>query len=249
MFGYIYKTTNKINGKIYIGQKKSNIFLDNTYHGSGLYLLRAIEKYGKENFETHLLEWCETKKELDERERYWIDSLNTRDPNIGYNIAKGGEGSNGGGFKGKKHSEETKEKIRNSVHLYNEKYRKGKKMVDLFPRYVNGMKGKTSKNKGCIKIYNQELDIIKYIKKEDCVSKYKGFVIGDRPKHLRLKNLDYTKNPEYLKRLSERFRGTHFIHNDEYRICRRVLENEVDNYLKQGWKLGRVIYKNMYKNM
>lgn len=56
MFGYIYKTTNKVDGKIYIGQKKSDRFLENTYHGSGLYLLRAMKKYGKENFETCLIE-------------------------------------------------------------------------------------------------------------------------------------------------------------------------------------------------
>lgn len=45
----IYKTTNKINGKIYIGQtsKDENVF----YLGSGKTLLKAVKKYGKDNFD------------------------------------------------------------------------------------------------------------------------------------------------------------------------------------------------------
>ena len=45
----IYKTENKINGKIYIGKHITNTIGDN-YLGSGIYLLNAIKKYGKENF-------------------------------------------------------------------------------------------------------------------------------------------------------------------------------------------------------
>lgn len=43
----IYKTTNKINGKIYIGRYCGN---RSSYLGSGSYLKRAIRKYGKDNF-------------------------------------------------------------------------------------------------------------------------------------------------------------------------------------------------------
>ena len=46
MFGYIYKTTNLINNKIYIGQHKSEKFEPNKYIGSGVVLLKAINKYG-----------------------------------------------------------------------------------------------------------------------------------------------------------------------------------------------------------
>ena len=45
MYGYIYKTTNLINGKIYIGQHKSEEY-DSSYYGSGKLIRRAIEKYG-----------------------------------------------------------------------------------------------------------------------------------------------------------------------------------------------------------
>ena len=47
MYGYIYKTTNLVNGKIYIGQHKSNTF-DTNYYGSGTILNKAIQKINDE---------------------------------------------------------------------------------------------------------------------------------------------------------------------------------------------------------
>lgn len=89
MYGYVYITYNKINGKIYIGQRKGQY--DETYLGSGKYLKNAIRKYGKENFENYIIEWCETYQDLNEREIYWIAKYNcTSKNNFGYNIAAGG---------------------------------------------------------------------------------------------------------------------------------------------------------------
>ena len=81
----IYKTTNLVNGKIYIGQDSKN---NADYLGSGLILSRAINKYGIENFKKTVIETCDTKKELNECEIYWIDKLSAT--TIGYNIALGG---------------------------------------------------------------------------------------------------------------------------------------------------------------
>jgi len=49
MYGYIYKTTNIVNGRQYIGQHMSELF-DENYKGSGKALLEAINKYGWDNF-------------------------------------------------------------------------------------------------------------------------------------------------------------------------------------------------------
>ena len=89
MFGYVYKTTNLVNGKIYIGQHKSTAF-DDTYYGSGYILKEALQKYGKENFSIDVLEWCSNRDILDEREIYWITQYNTTDKYVGYNISNGG---------------------------------------------------------------------------------------------------------------------------------------------------------------
>ena len=48
-YSFIYKTTNLINGKIYIGQHTTDNINDR-YLGSGVYFLRAVKKYGKKNF-------------------------------------------------------------------------------------------------------------------------------------------------------------------------------------------------------
>lgn len=83
----IYKTTNLINGKFYIGQDSNN---DNSYLGSGLLIGKAIKKYGKQNFSKEILEYCETKEQLNEREKFWIDALSAT--TLGYNISFGGTG-------------------------------------------------------------------------------------------------------------------------------------------------------------
>lgn len=95
----IYKTTNIINGKFYIGQDSKN---DPNYLGSGLLLNRAIEKYGIENFKKEILEVCENKKHLNEREIYWIKETKAKE--LGYNIADGGHGGN-------TYTEETKQRV------------------------------------------------------------------------------------------------------------------------------------------
>ena len=55
-YGYIYKTTNLVNNKIYIGQKTSKKFLGESYLGSGKLLSKAVKKYGHNNFTVELLE-------------------------------------------------------------------------------------------------------------------------------------------------------------------------------------------------
>ena len=92
MYGYIYKTTNLINGKIYIGQHKAQTF-DPYYFGSGYILKEAFKKYKPKriNFKCEVLEWCE-KNTISEREKYWISFYDTKNPAIGYNISDGGQG-------------------------------------------------------------------------------------------------------------------------------------------------------------
>ncbi|XWX34417.1 homing endonuclease [Staphylococcus phage PG-2021_5] len=94
MFGYIYKTTNNINGKIYIGKKHSSSFIKG-YYGSGKLINRAIDKYGIENFSVEIIEECETLEELNLKEKYYIKHLESNYKlGKGYNIASGGDGGN-----------------------------------------------------------------------------------------------------------------------------------------------------------
>ena len=87
---YIYKITNKVNGKVYIGQSIRPIeqrfqrhINDAVNNILDTHFARAIRKYGKENFYVELVETCNNQTELNLREQYWIrkyDSINN-----GYN--------------------------------------------------------------------------------------------------------------------------------------------------------------------
>lgn len=94
----VYKATNKINGKIYVGKtynfekrKKEHIYdIDN-----GLPFHKALKKYGVDNFEWEIIDTGITEEEIIEKEIYWIKELNSciHFPNSnGYNITLGGEG-------------------------------------------------------------------------------------------------------------------------------------------------------------
>jgi len=87
---FIYQTTNKINGKIYVG-KHETYDLNDGYLGSGKYLNRAIEKYGIENFERKILFFCESHDELSAKEAEIVneDFVARKDT---YNIKVGGDG-------------------------------------------------------------------------------------------------------------------------------------------------------------
>lgn len=85
----IYKTTNLINGTIYIGQTKRTT---HSYIGSGYALKRAIKKYGKENFKRNNLQYCGNKQEADILEKYWIAFFRKSPGWQLYNIADGGQG-------------------------------------------------------------------------------------------------------------------------------------------------------------
>lgn len=109
----IYKTTNIINNKIYIGQDSKN---NPKYLGSGTILNHAIKKYGKENFKKEILEYCTDKIDMDKKERYWIETLNSRDRKIGYNITKGGDGCLGCTNKGIIFTKEHRDNISKNHH-------------------------------------------------------------------------------------------------------------------------------------
>lgn len=85
----VYKTTNLINGKWYIGKDET----DRSYYlGSGKALANAIKKYGKESFEKVIIEECNSREELNSREAYWIKATNAQKNCMSYNIGAGGIG-------------------------------------------------------------------------------------------------------------------------------------------------------------
>jgi hypothetical protein len=87
---YIYKTTNLINGKYYYGMHCTDN-LNDGYIGSGTILKRSINKHGKENFKTEILEFLPSKEMLIKREKDIINEEVLNDPNS-MNLQHGGGG-------------------------------------------------------------------------------------------------------------------------------------------------------------
>lgn len=133
--GVIYKTTNLINNKIYIGKDKYN---NPNYLGSGLLLNKAMKLYGKENFKKEILEKCNTLVILNEKETYWIKTLNSTDRTIGYNIATGGLG---GDTFSKKTDEEKEIYRKNISYVVNTKIKRTENYKNRGPKISKSKKG------------------------------------------------------------------------------------------------------------
>lgn len=91
--GLIYKITNLINKKIYIGQTiRSFIERINDYkNGLGNdYLNNSINKYGFDNFKFEIIDTASSIDELNEKEIFYIKEFDSTNKNIGYNIESGG---------------------------------------------------------------------------------------------------------------------------------------------------------------
>ena len=126
----IYKATNLINNKCYIGQTKHTLdkrIIEHTKYdlNDNYYFHNALKKYRIENFKWTILEICFNQEELNEKEKWYIKHFNSFGKN-GYNLNEGGKGNSGyiaseetkkkmsESGKGRIFSEETKRKISES---------------------------------------------------------------------------------------------------------------------------------------
>jgi group I intron endonuclease len=152
----IYLLTNKINGKVYIGQTwlslKERAGKEGHHYKECIYLYNAIEKYGWSNFEYKILAIEFSQTNANDTEDFFIEEYNSRNTNLGYNIRGGGStgrlseetkqklsilnsGENNYFF-GKTHSEEAKQAISENTKnnhengLYANKNEKQKKFTD-----------------------------------------------------------------------------------------------------------------------
>jgi group I intron endonuclease len=144
--GFIYKITNKISGKCYIGvtiekdpQQRWNAHIRTMKNNKGCPALKdAMKKYGVENFKFEVIIMC-FDEDVYRYEKEYIKKYNSMIPN-GYNILEGGQ--RGGGFKGKHHTPEAiarmmencrkfREANPNHFETYREKLKKSMEKVNL----------------------------------------------------------------------------------------------------------------------
>lgn len=92
MHHYVYRITNTVNGKQYIGQHSSEkSFHEDYYYGSGTLILKALKKYGRSNFTKEIIGEYDTKEEALEVEFDEIEKAKAYDNPNYYNISKGGQ--------------------------------------------------------------------------------------------------------------------------------------------------------------
>lgn len=261
MYGYIYETTNLINGKKYIGQKKSDKFLGNKYLGSGKYLKQAVRKYGENSFNVKLLEKCSSEEELNQKEIYWINVYRNNNI-ILYNICDGGHYrfyNTGHVFsnehrekiskahKGKKLSEETKIKI--------SKAQKGKKLSEETRTKMSiSQKNRPKDNRGNTiskalighKVSKETRDKISQSQKtrfsnpevrrkqSEASKKMMTFEVREKiSKKCRGKKLSNKNKIIISKAMTGRKHITDGVNNKFIKL------EELDRYLSNGWKLGQ----------
>lgn len=150
IFYGIYKITNLVNGKMYIGKHQTDN-IDDNYFGSGKILKYALQKYGKHNFRREWIMFCENAEEMDMAERMFVDETWILRSDT-YNLCKGGEGGHTWSgchpMLGKKHTESARKKI--SLSSSGEKnHNFGKKVsVETRNKISKARTGQPSKFKG-----------------------------------------------------------------------------------------------------
>lgn len=133
---YIYKTTNILNGKYYIGMHKT-LNLEDGYLGSGNLLKKSIEKYGKSNFKKEILEVCISFEEMKEKEALHVHEELLKDP-LCLNLRCGGVG----GF--------TKESHNKSQQTLKQRLKNDPALVEYY-REAGSMRLKINRENGLFK--------------------------------------------------------------------------------------------------
>ena len=216
--GFIYITTNLINGKQYIGQTIRSLQKRRNCHftdikRTNLPFHNALKKYGKENFRWVSFE-CPIEN-LDYSEVLLIKELNTLKPN-GYNLTEGGKG-----VRGWHHTEKTKEKLSNinKDKIFSEEHKN------------NISKGK----RGCI-AWNKGIPWIEEIKQK---------IRDNQPDQSGANNNFYGKNHSIKSK--EKNRIAHLNkYNGEDNPSSKLTESQVKiikKYLKEGFLKGTEIAK------
>lgn len=215
-FFTLYRTTNNIDGKIYIGIHKTND-LDDGYMGSGKYLKRAINKYGIENFTKEIIKICLTEEEMFDWESLTVtkDFVKRKDT---YNICEGGEG----GFSYINNSE---------LNLYGNNRenfficcRKGKE------RQKELMKDDSIYRKKRNELSKRNLE--RYREKNGSWWKGKKHTKETKQKISRANSVNQKgkNNNQY---------GTCWIYNIEFKQNKKIKKEELNSWIEQGWCKGR----------
>ena len=220
MFYLIYKITNRLNQKIYIGKHKTKN-VDDGYMGSGKLIKLAVKKYGVKNFKKEILFYCKNEEQMNQKEKEIVNkNFIKKDDN--YNLTLGGDG----GWShccGKNH---------NNLHNHRrigflQYLDKGIKVNQIW--YNN-----LSDNEKLILHEKMTRSLKKYIKENGFWWK------GKRHKESTKKKIGQ-KNAISQNGVLNSSYGTCWIYNLELKENKKIKKDNLEQWLEKGWEKGRVM--------
>lgn len=204
----IYKITNNLNGKAYIGQTMQMLKNRMRRHLMGdLYIDLALKKYGIENFTVEVIEECKSVDELNEREIYYIAFFNTLYPN-GYNMTEGG--SNG------IPSEATRQK-------QSESHIKAYQNPEILKRHSEGQKRRFEREE-------ERQKVVDFMTGREMPLETREKISNTL--------IEFNADPEERKRKSERAKASHARPEVKARISERTAIALADPEVKERQKEG-----------
>ena len=223
MYYLIYKITNNVNNKIYIGKHQTEDKNDD-YIGSGKILKRAIEKYGLDKFTKEILFECNSLEEMNEKEAEIVDEefvarLDT------YNVKLGGQG--GWDFINQNNLNHTGEHNFDGLKKHNELLKVDKDYYDKwYLSFINNYDSKISVE-----------TLLNYQKLNGNPFKNKKHTNESKAKIGKANSIHQQgeNNSQYV---------TCWIYNEETQENKKIKKEELELYIKNGWIKGRKIKNN-----
>jgi len=215
MYYTIYKITNQINGKFYIGSHKTKNLNDN-YMGSGKYLKHAQEKYGIENFKRGILFVFDTAEEMYAKEAEIVNEEFLSEENT-YNLKRGGFG--GWDFNNTNDGQKLRE------HSYSKWSKAGNE--GFLKRYENDELFQTE--------IKDRLEKIRILALESYLEKYpNGSFAGKKHNSQTILKMKESAKGKHNGIKNSQY-GTMWITNGS--ISKKISKNDI---LPDGWKKGRI---------
>lgn len=223
MFYIVYKITNLVNNKIYIGVHKTKDINDD-YMGSGVLIKKSQEKYGIENFTKEILEVFNNPEDMFNMECQLVneDFVSRTDT---YNLKKGGFG----GF----------DYINNNVELRIEKNKKARESTNkvLEEKYGKDWKKIISKKASESRSTSSYHQAVKTMREKYGDNAYKNNV-GNKHTDETKKKIGEANSKHQSGKGNSQY-GTMWVHSLTEKVSKKIKKEEFSTYEQQGWLKGR----------
>lgn len=216
-YHFIYKTTNLINEKFYIGMHSTSN-LNDGYVGSGKRLKKSIKKYGIENFKFEILEYCDSRELLAEKEKYIVNQ-EMIDNVLCLNLKVGGDG----GFTPEIIKLGSIAAVKSLIKKYGTNYGK-----------IISTKWRQNESEDRKKIRHEKMAITKKLNNKDGTFKNK------RHSEETKIQMSLSKKGKGIKETNSQY-GTCWIMKES--INKKIKKSDLSIFLLDGWYLGRNINK------